>query len=565
MNSSNFKKNHSIQLIVGLLTIILIIYLASLFRFRIDLTSDKRFTLSKVSKELIKNIDQPVLIKVYLHGDIPVKFKNFSNQIKDLLDEIRIQANEQIHYEFIDPYAESTHLKTEDILKELTNQGLLPVNVQIKDKQGLTEKILVPGAIVACGGIEMPVNLLVKSKYLSGDQNLNSSVGMLEYNLVSAIWNVNKVEIDKIAFTEGHGELSETQTASITRELANFYQVDRGLINGNVDILRNYKVIIVARPQLPFNEADKYALDQYLMSGGSILWLIDPVKAELDSFQGNKQYAYIQELNLEDQLFRYGVRINPSLVQDIQCARIPVNISLQGSQPNFVPAPWLYSPLLNSNPEHPLSKNIDFVRADFISFIDTLSSFGTTKTPLLTTSQYSSIIKVPIVLSLEEVKQQLTRENFKQSSLMAAVLVEGNFSSVFQNRIVNHLQIKNSLRFIEKSKKARIVVVADGDLAKNNVRYSNQGIQIAPIGVDRFTGQTYGNKQFLLNTINYLADDIGLTTLRSKEIRDRMIDKSEILYNKLKWQIINTLIPLLILLIIGSLFIIHRNRYYRSI
>ncbi len=558
MDRQTLRKSNIILLLLIVGIVVSAIYISTRFFYRFDLTQEKRYTLSPVSKQVLRDLDQVVFVKVYLHGDLPVKFKRLSNSIHEMLDEFRIYAGSNIEYQFVDPYADNSNEKTNEFIKELNKKGLQPTNIEIKDaKGGVSQKLLVPGALAICNGIEIPVNLLVNLASVSGEENLNKSIQALEYKLISTIWNISRSEIDKIAFIEGQGELNDYSTADITKELSNFYQVDRGVINGNVDALRNYKALIIAKPQYPFSEFDKYALDQYLMDGGKILWLIDAVKADLDSMPNGTTLASISELNLDDQLFRYGIRIYPSLLQDVQCAMLPVNISLKQSEPKFVSAPWLYSPLLMPANNNPIARNTGMVRADFCSYIDTIQSPGLQKTILLATSQYTKIVKVPVLISLDEVKKQPTQQEFNTSHLPVAVLVEGKFQSVFKNRMTQQLQVKNSKPFVEEGIESKMVVVSDGDIIKNAVRMSTKGVQVIPLGVDKYTGQLYGNKEFIVNTINYLTDDKGLLNLRNREVKMRILSKSEILYNKTKWQVVNIAVPILLVLIMGVWY----NRY----
>jgi gliding-associated putative ABC transporter substrate-binding component GldG len=550
-------------LILSVAIVFIICYISSYIFFRIDLTQEKRFTISPVSKNILKKLPDEVLIKVYLDGDIPLGFKRLQKAVREMLDEFRIYAGQNINYQFIDPYSNKNNKAVNDLIKDLYDKGLQPTNVKIKDeKGGLSQKIIIPGAILAYNGIEIPINLLSNNPGLSGEENLNNSLQSLEYNLISNISNITNKKIEKIAFLEGHGELDNYQTGDITRELANYYQVDRGQVNGDVHSLDPYKVIIIAKPQKAFSEEDKFALDQYLMNGGKILWLIDAVTISTDSLSSGAALAYIPQLNIDDQLFKYGIRINPSLVEDIQCSFIPINTALTGSSPKFTPVSWWYYPLLSGSQLHPVSRNINLVKTEFCNYVDTLAANGKLKkTVLLATSKYTKIRNVPCLVALSEVRENPDRQSFNKSFLPVAVLVEGHFESVFKNRMLNHLKLKGNITFKEESKPAAMIVIADGDVIKNDVRFTAQGTLISPLGYDRYTSQTFGNKEFILNAVNYLTDEIGLMSLRTREIKLRLLDREKIRDEKMKWILINTLLPLVFIMLFGTavLFIMKRK------
>ena len=563
MNRKDLRKQNTLQLILSVAIVFIICYISSYIFFRIDLTQEKRFTISPVSKNILKKLPDEVLIKVYLDGDIPLGFKRLQKAVREMLDEFRIYAGQNINYQFIDPYSNKNNKAVNDLIKDLYDKGLQPTNVKIKDeKGGLSQKIIIPGAILAYNGIEIPINLLSNNPGLSGEENLNNSLQSLEYNLISNISNITNKKIEKIAFLEGHGELDNYQTGDITRELANYYQVDRGQVNGDVHSLDPYKVIIIAKPQKAFSEEDKFALDQYLMNGGKILWLIDAVTISTDSLSSGAALAYIPQLNIDDQLFKYGIRINPSLVEDIQCSFIPINTALTGSSPKFTPVSWWYYPLLSGSQLHPVSRNINLVKTEFCNYVDTLAANGKLKkTVLLATSKYTKIRNVPCLVALSEVRENPDRQSFNKSFLPVAVLVEGHFESVFKNRMLNHLKLKGNITFKEESKPAAMIVIADGDVIKNDVRFTAQGTLISPLGYDRYTSQTFGNKEFILNAVNYLTDEIGLMSLRTREIKLRLLDREKIRDEKMKWILINTLLPLVFIMLFGTavLFIMKRK------
>jgi ABC-2 type transport system permease protein len=563
MDRRELKKQNITQLLILLSIVILLLIVASFAFLRLDLTQEKRFTLSPVSKEILKSLPDQVVVKIYLEGELPKGFKKLNQSIHEILDEFRIYSGNNIQYQFIDPYesADKTRIKT--VLDELSKQGLKPTSVKVKDtKGGLSEKLVIPGALVSFNAITFPVNLLSNNPGLSGEENLNNSAQELEYALINAIHCVSNTKLEKIAFIEGHGEYDQFQTADITQALANYYQVDRGAINRNTESLKTYKCIIIAGPRSPFSEEDKYVIDQYIMHGGKVLWFVDPVTANFDSLAIGNTFVNIAQLNLDDQLFRYGIRLKQALVEDIQCSLLPVNSTMSGNQPRFIPAPWPYNPLLSGNTEHPIARNINMVKTEFCSYIDTLSSPGLRHSILLNSSKFSRVKDVPAFVSLKEIKQEHDIKDFDKSFLPIAVLVEGQFESVFKNRIITSLNLKGNLSYKGTSVANKMLVIADADIIRNDVRETPQGIMISSLGRDKYTSQTYGNKDFILNAVNYLTDDLGLLSLRSREVRLRLLDKNRINDQLFFWQIINVLLPILLVLGLGIGFNYWKKRRF---
>lgn len=396
---------------------------------------------------------------------------------------------------------------------------------------------------------------------MGAEQNLNNSIENLEYALISNIKGISNPYTDKIAFIEGHGELNELETHDISLELSKSYQVDRGVINGKPGILDAYKAIIIAKPQQPFSEADKFVIDQYIMGGGKVLWLIDNVNVSLDSLVNGETLAFIAELNLEDMFFRYGTRILPELVQDIQCNVIPVNVALTGNSPDFQPVPWLYHPVQVPD-DHPVTRNLNPVICRFVNPVDTIAARkNIRKTPLLTTSAFSKTRKVPAVVSLEEINNTPAQEEFNQPAIMTGVLLEGEFESVFKNRGLD-AYFDSIPQTKEKGIFTRMAVIADGDIIRNDIIFSQQGPSVLPLGYDRFTQQSFGNKDFMMNLIQYLTDNANLLELRGREFRLRLLDRKKVSDERLKWTLMNMLVPTFLIIIFGIIFISYRKYRY---
>ncbi len=561
----NKERNIKNLLQLGLAVVILVFlsYLSSILYFRIDLTSEKRYTLANTTKTILKELPGEIYIQLYLEGDMDFGFKRLKYAARDLLDEFRIHSERKLNFILVNPSGESDLQKRNEIHKDLYSRGLRPTNIQSVDKEGGTaQKIVFPGAIINYNGREMPVNLLSNNPRLSASENLNRSVEGLEYVFLRAIKAITADTILKIAFIEGHGELFEPEVEDISRELSRFYTIDRGKMGGQPGILDDYAAIILAKPTEPFDEADKYVLDQYLMQGGKVLWLLDPVAVDLDSLMYSSiTLAFNRDLKLDDLLFKYGVRINYNLIQDIQCAYIPVNTALAGNPPQYTPVPWLYFPVLNGE-DHPVSRNLNLVRTEFISAIDTVKGNGTIrKEILLRSSEYSRIVGVPSLINLEEVKKPPPEEAFNAGQVPVAVLLEGEFESVFKNRMIAGIIEGPKPAFRNRSEHTKMIVVSDGDVIRNDIRIVGGRVETMPLGQDPLTRQTYGNKEFLLNAVDYLTDDAGLMALRSRELRIRLLDRTRMRDDRLKIQLLNTLMPSILIIFLG--FVLHLLRKYR--
>lgn len=563
--SMNLKKNGQRIYNIGLIfAFLLAINGVSVFYFwRFDLTQEKRYTLSPLSKETLRTLPDQVMVRVYLHGDLPLSFRKFSRTIREQLDEFRVYGGNKLQYEFIDPYESGDDRQIQATVEKLYKAGLQPTNVKMKDqKGGYSEKMVIPGAIVSYGNREFAVNLLSNNPAFSGEENLNHSVQNLEYNLINAIRSVTQTQVEKIAFLEGHGEWDEYHTGDMMKALSNYFQVDRGQLRGNIEALKPYKCLIIAGPTQPFSEEDKFIIDQYIMNGGKVVWLLDAVNLNRDSFARGNTYATLAQLNLDDMLFRYGVRLNPALVQDIQCALIPIASATTTNQPKFIPTPWPYFPLLSGSYDHPISRNLNLIRVEFCSYLDTLQVPNLKHTVLLRSSKYSRIKNIPAFVSLAEVKQDFQEEEFRSSYLPIAVLLEGKFPSVFQNRMLSALKITGNYIFRPLSVPNKMLVVADGDIIRNQVRQTPRGILISPLGYDSYTSQTFGNKDFLLNAIQYLTDESQIIALRSRNIELRLLDKSKIIEQAARWKMFNTLAPIILVMLTGAIVQQWRKRKF---
>ncbi len=574
-NVTNRKKDLTF-LVVGILIIILANYIGSFMFERFDLTAEKRYTLSETSEELAANLDDVVYVKVYLEGDFPAGFKQLRDETKEMLDEFRAYSNGNIDYEFINPSESSDEKVKDEIYKQLYKKGLRPTDLNSKNEDGYSNKIIWPGAIFSYKGKELPVQLLKSQIGARPEAMLNSSVEALEYEIANALNNLTIAEKPRVAFITGHGELNEYETASLGESLAEFYIVDRIELNGALTSLTErtiidstqafkvkikYDVIIVAKPTDRFNEKDKFIIDQYIMYGGRVVWLIDPVFASMDSLQkADITMAIPMDLNLDDQLFTYGVRINTDLIQDIQSAPIPIVTGVVGNQPKTEMFPWFFFPLLTPANSHPIVNNLNALKGEFVSTIDTIAKPAIRKTGLLKTSQYTKVTTTPARISLGMLRFEPDQSQFNKGHQVAAVLLEGKFESVYKNRMTPEIKQANEINFKEASDFNKMVVIADGDIAKNYVNKRTN--EYLALGFDRFTRQEFGNRDFMLNVVSYLCNDSGLMTVRSKKLKIRLLDSTIIKEDKFKWQLINTILPIGLVLIFGIAHYIDRRKKY---
>jgi ABC-2 type transport system permease protein len=566
MDRKQLKRRHLLQLLLTLILVLLLGMVSGMKFFRLDLTSEKRYTLSKSSKTLLRQLDEVVLVKVYLDGDLPAEFVNFRKSILELMDEFRAYGKDKLQYEFVNLYDEEDEAIRNRMIGELYDRGLNVTNVQFSDGEGgASTKHIFPGAMISYKGYELPVNLLKNNPSLPHEQNLNNSIQTLEYEFVRAMHSLTMKEVPRIAFIEGHGELDSLQTHSLMDELKNFFQVDRGTIRGNVEALKNYQALIIARHMRPFSESDKYAIDQYIMQGVKVLFFLDPVHPFADSLSAGTTVALANQVGLEDLLFNYGIRINYNLVSDLQCNLVPVNTAPAGEQANFTMMPWVYHPLLSGSSVHPVTRGLNYVKSEFASSLDTLEGAGgITKTVLLATSPKSRTRDVPLYISMEEVMVQPDPVLYTSSHLPVGIMLEGEFESFFKNYPVPNGVIPAGHQTLKKSQATSVFVLADGDIPANEVQYEQGAFRAQRLGYDRYTRQTFGNLEFLMNVINYMTDESGIMELRSREFKLRLLNK-EITNQKsqvLKWKLVNTLLPLLLILIAGFLIQIIRRRRY---
>lgn len=533
----------------SLLFIILLTVLNVVARYayhRFDFTKEKRYTLNQKTKDILSKGTDNIRITVFLDGTLPAAFKRLRNATGDLLNDYQANSGRRIKVVFTDPIAGLPQNEQDTVLKNLYSIGIEPTNLNIKNDAGFAEKMIFPMAIVQSSGRQIAVKLLqnldVAGNY---EDNINNSIQNLEYVFTSAIKKVSTGENPRIGFTEGNGEPSDLYIGDAMRSLSDSYEVGR--VNLNIidkKGLDKLKILFIIKPQQEFTEAVKYKINYFVMNGGRVVWSLDQVSANLDSLQGSgEQLAFNNKLNLDDMLFVYGARVNYNLIADLNCAEIP--IAMGTAQRDIQMAPWVYYPVLIPDSSSSLVKNIDGIRSSFVSTVDTIGVRGVKKIYILNSSGYNQVFSAPKVLSLQTIAETPDQRAYIHPPQHAGILLEGTFSSVFLNRQVPEGIIEN-YGTAASSKKTRMVVLGDGDIFINQVSSrDNSGF---PLGFDRYTQRNFGNKALLLNIADYLSSDDNLIDLRNKEVKIRLLDKQLIRAKKTKWQVINLLLPLLVLI-----------------
>lgn len=581
----NKEKNVMGKIILGALIICVFNFIANEFYFRIDLTKEKRFTLSTSSKNLLKKLDDDLYITVFLDGDLPIEYKQLQSATRDILNEYRLASDGRIKFDFEDILTGKDIKEKESILKEVFQKGLQIEQPELRPDEAPTEKYILPSGIVFYKGKEYPINLLKRQFGKSLEVEINSSIELLEYEIGTAIRKGLSGKSIKLAFSAGHGELSSLQTADIANSLSEFYSLDRinlnlrdsncykifasdvannpqkpvfsVLVEGLINKLKSYKGLIVAKPVIEFTEPEKYILDQYVMNGGKVIFLVENLLAEMDSVAKYGQTMTVNHgHNLDDILFQYGVKIKPNLVQDIQCHGIPA-INQQTNRPGFWP--WIFYPLFSAVDDNPVSRNLENVWGRYCSTIDTTARKTLKKTVLLRSSAQSRVAANPVLISLDILKNKQDPSNFRNGNQISAVLVEGEFISPFRYR--DGVKRSFDLPFSESIAQNSMIVIGDGDLIRNQV--SSDG-KVYPLGYDKFASKQFSapvefaNKKFFLNCVDYLCDDNNLIEVRSKEVILRLLDKGKIKKDKLFWQSLNMIFPIFMIMIFGLL-----NAFYR--
>lgn len=555
------KKHHLKVLLFTLVVLVVLNVVGTQFFYRFDLTQDKRYTLSPTSLKILKEVKDPLIVDVFLKGQFPGEFKKLQTETQQLLEEFKAY-NKNVTFQFVNPIENEEERDT--IMQSFLERGLTPVNVTIDDKGKQTQEVVFPWAIATYNGRSVKVPLLKNLMGASTAEKVVTSVQHLEYAFANAFNTIAKPKEKKVAVIKGNGELHDILMADFIKQVRENYFIGTFTLdsvakkpNESLAYLKKYDLAIIAKPTETFSDAEKLVLDQFVMNGGKTLWLVDQVNIEMDSLYNDQgaSLAFPRDLNLNDLLFKYGVRINPVLVKDVMAAPIALATGEQGSATQYTQYPWFYAPLVYPTSKNPIVSNLDAVKFDYANAIDTLKN-GIKKTVLLQSSPYSKFVGAPVEVNLAMVNERPEQSEFKGTgNIPMAVLLEGQFHSVYENRV---------LPFTEKGFRPvgaanKMIVISDGDVIKNQL---DKNFQPLELGYDKWTNKLYGNKEFLMNCVNYLLDDTGLINIRSKQVNLPLLDKQKVYDNYTLTQVITVGLPIVILAIFGLLFTFLRKRKY---
>lgn len=544
---------------LGIVSLFFLNVIAQNYFFRLDLTEDHRYSLSRATKDLLENMEQEVEVIVYLEGELPAGFQRLQRSIEETLGDFQAYAGGNLRFRFVDPLTAVPADQRNNFFFALDSLGIEITRVFDEEEGSRIQRLIVPGAIVRSAGQEAGVMLLKGDQGASPQQQLNQSIEGVEYELASAIRRVTSRGRKQIAIMRGHGELPSVEMGSLIDALSQTYDVYELFLPQSEEIAP-VDAVLIAKPQEEFSREDQYKLDQYLMRGGKALFFLDALRIDMDSLGGDGSFAFPLTTGLNDLLFRYGVRANPTLIQDIESGQYPVVVGNLGDQPQIQLLPWPFFPVVNNYVGHPIVRNLDGVILRFANTLDTVAAPGITKTPLVYTSQYSRVLSTPIVVELNELRKAPQPENYQAGPQPVAYLLEGTFTSVFRNRILpNGIPTED---FRSESIPTKMLVVSDGDVVRNELDPQNN--RPLPLGFDPFTERTFANQDFVLNALAYLVDESGLIRARAKEVRLRPLDQVKVKAESTQWQLINLLLPLLLVGIFGVVkFYLRRQRYAR--
>jgi len=565
LKSDNRKVAFTATLITGIL---ILVYIVCQFLYTtLDATEERRYTLTPATKKLVKSLDDRVYIKVLLDGKFPAGFKRLRESTADILRQFA-QVSSQIEYDFENPNAGSVD-EINDRRKDLGKKGIIPTQLRVNEGTVASTQYIYPYAIMHFGSRSIVVNLL-QDDIPGADKDLilNNSIALLEYKIADGIQKLKQFAPATVAFSTGQGELTDRQTGSLEKDLRTAHDVRRINLDSVIVIPSVVKVLIIAKPIEHFTEGQLFMLDQYIMHGGKVIFLLDPLTVSIDSVNKNKFYIpFINDLGLDPLLFKLGARVNPNLVLDLQCTKIPMVVGMQGDKPQTELFPWYYHVLVSSTSNHPITKGLDRIQLEFPSTVDTIhTATQVRKTMLLESSQNARTQLTPVRLSFDILKEQPDLALFNKSHLGLALMLEGTFQSMFANRLSEKqlATLKEAgVEFKAEGDSAKVLIVTDGDIAKNLVNASTG--EIAPLGFNKYENSTYtGNRDFLLNAVEYMLDDRGVLEARTKDIKLRLLNVAKAKEEGMKWQLMNILGPLGLILVLGILYQYIRKRKYGS-
>lgn len=543
-----------LTILVGL---VLVNIIASKYFFRIDLTEEKRYTISPASKSILQKLDSKVVIEVFLDGELPGNLKRLQKSIKEQLEEFKIYGGKNIEFRFTDPSAATDQKVRMNFYMQLAKKGINPIPLSCSEEDKTTARVIVPGASVTYKNNEAAVAIHGTNwGQCPDDEAINQSIEGLEFSFINAIKQVTQVKKKKIAYLRGHGEMDSLAISDLVTSLKDLYDI-RPVHLGRIPNLQAFDAIMMVKPRETFNEEDKLKLDQFVVNGGKALFFIDPVNIKIEDIFPNGAIPIPYKLNLEDLFFNYGVRINNDLIQDKYSGYIPMVVGMNGNQPQMQMVPWRYNPVIYNFNNHPIVKNLDAVYTKFVSSIDSINTPNIKKTALMVTSRYCQKYKGLRMITLDEMRTEPSEEYFDKSYIPTAYLLEGKFKSIFAGKPIYDEKYPG---IINQNKESKVLICSDGDLLKSELHPKTR--QPYPMGYDLYMKKQFANKDFMLNAINYLLDEDGLINVRLKEVKLRPLEKAKVKQEKYKWQIINIGGPIVALLLFGIVRFIWRKRKY---
>jgi ABC-2 type transport system permease protein len=568
--TKKIKQNNITQLLSIILLIIAANIIGAYNFMRFDLTAEKRYSISETTRSILKNQDDYITIKVYLDGELPAEYKRLRNATKELLDEFRAY-NKDIQYEFINPSESEIKKDRLKLFKELAQKGLTYYNIPIENKDGWGQKIVFPSAFITYHGKSSPINLLESGRKVPSPSDINNSIQNLELNFMSAIRKLSSKHIPTVVFSIGHGEADQAHTADIAMALSKSYNVGQILLDENFSsltkrikmdstdskLIPRYDLLIIAKPDSAFSDKDQFIIDQYLMHGGKIMWLIDKVYANMDSLRkSTSTIGMNQDLHIMEMLFSYGVRINSNLVLNRNALSIG---TAEGSLRT-----WDYFPIALPKKGSIITENLNAVKTKFVNSIDIVGSDKIKKTVLLKTDKNSRISPSPVLIDLVDIIYRGPNPAlYNAPGQNIAVLLEGKFTSHYVYRPITPLIGQNKMfDVLYESPETKQIVISDGDIIQNQVMETANGLRPLPLGYDRYTQKYFDNKKFILNSVNYLIGDKIMIHLRNKEFKIRLLDKQKVATEKIKWQIINTVFPIVLIILLGIITGFIKKRKY---
>lgn len=563
------QRQATIRLVILLGILVCINMLAARFHYGLDMTREKRFTLSPATKKMLREMKGTAVVNVYLEGKFPAGFQRLQESTRDMLRSFKEYAGDHIVYRFFDPFAGKDENEKANLYQQFAEKGIEPVNLSVRGANDYTQQIILPYAVVSYSGKEIPVKLLDTHLGMSDKEQLNNSESLLEYKLADAVHKLMMPEHPTLAYMMGNGEPLGPTTYDALSTLSKQYRVDTFDLKTNYFIPSVYNAIIVNKPIEAFDDKDKFKIDQYVMHGGHVLWFLDMLNTPLDSLRTSQQFITTDYgLNLDDLLFKYGVRVNPNLIEDLQCNQIPVTVGQSADgQPQMELNNWYYLPVFSPTSHHPIVNNMDMVMGMFVNSIDTIANPEIKKTILLASSNYSRVTPSPVRVTFAMMRYKPRNELFNKPFQPVAVLLEGKFQSAYQNRIAGSFLkvLSDSLKRPFKASAdadGSMIVVSDGDMILNQYSQARGPMEM---GYWDFPATRYANKSFLLNCVEYLTDPNGVLEARSKDLRLRLLDAGRVTRERLTWQFVNVGLPIILVLVFASCYLFFRKRRYEGV